>query len=320
MCDALSAIPISSDHVVPQKATAPIYQPHRVKSPSSPQKPLYITLAIGAALIAAFFVLRPFFASSPAMLSVATTPADSRILLDGKMYGSAPLSNIPIEGENVRVRVERSEYLPKDTLLAVQSGKSISLVVALTKLQQTQTTPSQTSSDGKENVVAKNENVATKNENVVPPKPVKGAMGKLLVRAIPNGSVSIDGGAKAQLTDEAIALNAKVGSRSIRFEHPKYGSKQFTVNLKANESKQLTCYFESQVNVAVSGESVWGTVMRDGVQTDQPAPTSFTLGAGRHRIGVTRVGYETVGGEQVVIVEPTLEPKEIRLVFQMKKK
>jgi serine/threonine protein kinase len=326
MSEALSAVPVPKDNAAQPKVVPVSFPTPRSKSKSLARQPMVLTIGVGVILIALFFALRPLLNAKPASLSIQSNPVGSKIYLDGKVLGLTPAKNLSITQEMIRVRLEKEGYLSKDTQLVLESGQNIALWLELLKLPSETDRSLQPTNDNVDSVRALTEGkkqpiVLAKNENpITSPSNASVTLAKLILHSVPAGSVSVDGGSTTQLSGGAITREVHSGERAIVFEHPRYGTKKVSVNLKASETKEVTCYFETRVSVSVSGESVWGTIIVDGSSLDDPAPTAFTLGPGRHRIEVTRNGYETMGGEQVVVVEPRLEQKEVRLAFQMKKK
>ncbi len=323
LSDALAGIHISPESNVQEKSRVSVRPVPKFKSPPSQRRALYITLAAGIGLIALFFVLRPFVTSSPATLFIESTPAGSLISINGKSMGVTAVRNLVVEPGRVRVRAEREGYLSKDTMLNVEEGQLTKLSIALLKLpeasggiQQPVSTPDGSGTEHRTSILAKN--VASDNtrgrdvEKVLP--------ATLQLRVLPTGSVSVDGGSSSGRSDNFVTMSVQPGTRRVVFENPKYGSKEFNVTVKQNETKKVTCYFEAETNVAVSGGAMWAYIVLDGKTTDLQAPRAFVLGPGRHRVSVSKMGFDVVEGERVVDVEPGLEPREIRLAFTLRKK
>jgi hypothetical protein len=244
----------------------------------------------------------------------------ARVLIDGKEVGKTPLRSFPIEAGAVKVRVESGGYLPKDTSLVATSGVNVPLAISLIKIPASPPPIGavDTTRLNQPPVEKPTERLASTESKRVP-TPTIVASAKLLLRAVPNGAVSIDGGRMSSRSDETVSLEVDAGTRRVLFQHPTYGAKQFTVSLKPNETKRVTCYFESKVSISVSGAE-WALIVRNGVTTEDIAPKEITLPVGRYSIGVTKNGFDVVEGERVVVVEPTLEPKEFRLSFTLTKK
>jgi hypothetical protein len=143
----------------------------------------------------------------------------------------------------------------------------------------------------------------------------------LVLRAVPSGAVRIDGGERRNLGADAATFDVGSGERTIVFEHPRYGTKRTTVTLKPGERKQVTCYFETYLSVVTSGDAAWGLLVIDGKTTEVQTPIDgYPLGPGRHRITVSKMGFEAVEGEKVVVVEPSFERRVERLAFTLRRK
>jgi serine/threonine protein kinase len=317
MCDALATVPIVQGEN--GKPLAPPRQQLRYVKPKSSRQPLYVTLLIGTMVLVGFLVYRQFLASSPSLISVNSVPQGANVLVNGKELGKTPLRSLTLEEGAVKLRVERSGYVPKETSLVATSGMNALWAVSLLKVEAPPP-PTRAGDTARSNQtpVEKRESpiVSAEPRRVATPTIVVPA--KLLLRAIPEGSVSIDGGRMAR-SDETVSLEVDPGARRVLFQHPVHGNKQVTVNLKPNETKRVTCYFESKVSISVSGAE-WAVILRNGVATDDLAPKEITLPVGRHRISVSKNGYDVVEGERSIVVEPTLEPKEYRLSFTLTKK
>jgi serine/threonine protein kinase len=309
MCNALSGIKIPLDgngeHI-----KSPARKPLKYKTTPSARRPLYVTLLIGSLLVASFFALRPFFASPDSFLSVDSIPAGAQVSVNGKPLGKTPVT-ASIEPGDTRVRLEKTGYLPKDTLLVLRKGETLPVSFSLLKLPADKPIARLDSATSTNNFSeVSNLRIATDQQ--------KPATAKLLLRAVPSGSFSIDGGAMSTRAEGTVDVSA--GVRKVIFRHPQYGSRQFSVNLRSNESKKLTCYFEAKANVTVSGGALWAYIVRNGVITDESTPKVLMLPPGKHRISVSKMGYDVAEGERVVVVEPSHEQQEFQLAFTLKKK
>ena len=140
-------------------------------------------------------------------------------------------------------------------------------------------------------------------------------------QARPSGSILIDGVLRSGSGGSRSTLEVEVGKRTITFEHPRYGRKTLSVSLNPGERMIYTCYFEQSVSV---NSQPWGVIVIDGKDTEYTTPKELVLGPGRHRINVTKTGYETVGGEKELTIEPTVlsgaAPDKVHLTFQLKEK
>lgn len=228
------------------------------------------------------------------LLSVHTSPASASIMVNNSNAGVSPLRDFRIAKDAaVRLHISAGGYSPKETVITASAGERLALSFSLDKLRR----PEQ------EDIGA-----------------TRVSMAQLEVSAIPDGIVSVDGGEKSSVADKSVRLQVPAGRRRILFEHPRYGKREVSVTLTPEERRVVRCYFETQVNVAISGDAVWGMVVLDGKQTSIQAPKTLSLGPGTHRISVERSGYETVEGEQIVETEASFEPSVRRLAFTLKKK
>lgn len=93
------------------------------------------------------------------------------------------------------------------------------------------------------------------------------------------------------------------------------------VIVQPNEATSVSCIAEQIVNVSAAFEdapSSWATVWVNGESRGQ-TPTRLTLGAGTHRVSVSRDGFESITGEQIVTVRPSFEtPEPQRLAFRLR--
>ncbi|MER3524127.1 MAG: hypothetical protein C4326_08690 [Ignavibacteria bacterium] len=328
MAEALSAIQVSpKDGEAKPGTMAPPPKPPKYKAPVSPRRPLYITIAAGAVVIAALFVVRSFLTAPSATLRVASEPPGSKVKLNGTVVGVTPLDLPAVEAGTLALQLDREGYFVKDTQLIVREGQSAVLTVKLTPLPPPQTSgmlPAQEQKPEPSNGEPKNtETVVAERKGVPLPKPreTAPAIATLVLRAVPSGSVTIDNGESRNLGNDGATLEVTSGSRTITFTHPKYGVKRTTITLKPGERRQLTCYFEAYLSVVTSGDASWGLLVIDGKTTEVQTPIDgFALGPGRHRISVAKMGFETVEGERVVVVEPSFERRVERLSFTLKRK
>lgn len=269
---------------------------------SSSHLKVYLPLGVGVLLIAGYFLLQPMFTSS-AKLSIESDPAGSKVFVDGRLIGTTPIENYSASAGNTTVRVDREGYFVNDTIFTLSEGQSLTLSIGLIKLPDVSARQPE---DNKTIPVEKPKATA----------PI--GMATLRLKAEPEGTVSVDGGPPSNGGNE---FQVTAGERSILFENPKYGRKRITVKVKSGETKQLTCYFETHVSIVTSGDAAWGLVVLDGKTTDVQTPIDgLPLGPGKHRISVTKFGFEALEGEKIVNVTPTFEKKTERLAFTLKKK
>ncbi len=302
----------------------------RYKQPPSPRRPLYVTIGIGLVVLAASFVGRSLLMKPTATVSISSTPPASKVTVNGKPMGQTPLTDLTVEAGAVAISVDREGYYRKDTTLDVKEGETLSVQIPLAKLPErsTETLPAATTQQRESPPVteARRTEPRTSTEEKRPSPPVTKrepavAPATLVLRVVPSGSVSIDGGGKQTLGSAGATIEVPSGQRTIVFEHPRYGSKRTTVSLKSGERKQLTCYFEGYLSVVTSGDASWGLLVIDGRTTEVQTPIDgYALPPGRHRISVTKMGFEALEGEKIVVVEPSFERRVERLAFTLKRK
>ena len=143
----------------------------------------------------------------------------------------------------------------------------------------------------------------------------------LLLNSVPAASIYIDGSQVISNSTKAIKSNISTGKHTIKFVHPEFGSKSVTINLSNKQNKQITCYFQQQVNIQSlnnSGDAFWGTIYLNGVNTDKTTPGDLLLGAGTYKISVKKAGYQTIENEVQLNIAPALERKTHSLVFHFK--
>lgn len=335
MSAALGAIELKPEDGEVKRATVePLPRLPKYKPRPSPKRPLFVTLGAGVVLIAGLFIARSYLFPPTGVLSIDSDPPGSTISVNGSAAGVTPVQNISLAAGKIVVEVDKEGYYRKDTTLSLDAGQNVSLLITLTKL------PTQTAAQREETAAGSEQKPAvqqpiserrTENVTTVPaerkPAPATRsetaapARASLVLRAVPSGSVVVDGGPRTNLGTSGSSVEVAPGQRTIIFEHPTYGSKRINVTLQAGEQRQLTCYFETYLSVATTGDAAWGQLVIDGKATDVQTPIDgYPLGPGRHRISVSKMGYETVEGEKVVVVEPTFERRVERLSFTLKRK
>ena len=113
------------------------YDREPAAAPNPKPAPSKRTLVLGggvlavAAVVALVFMLWPFGAETP--LTVATTPPNAIVSLDGQQLGRTPL-DARVEGEGGRLRIERVGYATVDTVLTFSEGQRLDLNIPLTAL------------------------------------------------------------------------------------------------------------------------------------------------------------------------------------------
>lgn len=382
MWDAISRVPLPAEPAKRSETAEPVIRPApNLKKHYSPRRPLYITLGIGVALIAAYFGIRPLLSSSstigesamqPATISVLTEPSGSNVMINGKRLGATPVSNLSIASGKVTVKVDHEGYLATDTTVVAKSGEALTLNLALRKAseqmpaadQKTPAAPAQQASGAAMRLYAegvglqekgnydgayekfsqavqrepnfveartrleavklllkspkKKETRRAESTGEKPKDREAVGLAALVLQVIPGGTITVDG----ETATNSGNFQVQAGERTITFENPKYPNERITkrVSVQPGERKQLTCYFETYINIAVSGDASGGLVVVDGKTTEVYAPIArMPLGPGKHKITVTRFQYTTVEGEQEVVVTPSFEERTKRLAFTLKR-
>ncbi len=147
------------------------------------------------------------------------------------------------------------------------------------------------------------------------------AKATLTLSSVPAASIYIDGSKVLTDSDEKIRNTVESGKHTIKFTHPEFGTKTFSVNVGGSQSKELTCYFQQQVNIqslSSSGDPIWGVIYLNGQSTDKTTPGDLNLGPGTYKITVKKTGYRTVENDIQLIISPSLEPQTHSLVFHFK--
>lgn len=152
-------------------------------------------------------------------------------------------------------------------------------------------------------------------------KPVIASESKatLILKAEPEGTIYVSN-RKLESSGNAVNTEVTSGRHSVKFVHPQFGTNETTVNLSANETKSLTCYFQQQITIQSlnnSGDAFWGTIYINGENTGRTTPGDLLLGAGSHRVTVKKTGYKTREDEIVLNISPSFELKSQALVFHL---
>jgi serine/threonine protein kinase len=273
---------------------------------------VYLAIA-GVTAVVLFFALRLWMSSPSTTLSISSEPNGSKVFFNGDSVGMTPLTNITVRPGNLSLRLDREGYYTKDTALVLTKGENVSIGVPLRKIQ---TAPPETA----ENFPPASSTKSGKAKGSQPKEQSKQTgMATLSLRAMPTGFVTVDGTMRSGNTNQVTTVEVASGERTILFEHPVYGSKILQLTLTPGETKTITCYFESYVSI--QSLPVWGTIMIDGKNTDVSTPKDrYPLGVGKHRVTVTRAGYETVEGDKEITIMPAFKENVYQLVFNLRKK
>ena len=272
------------------------------QSRKSSMRPGILAGGITLALLIGFLLYRQFTPHRSARLSLASVPAGATVMINGTPVGISPLTDYTIEPGTTPITVILTGFKSRDTTLSIVAEEVLNLMVSLERLPP-------------------DSNAKTKGKE---PEPVRqgpdGAIlsATLIVRAVPSGSVVVDGASRVDDAKRSTEVEVQAGKRTITFSHPRYGPKSFIVDVKAGDRRKLTCYFEAYISIIA--QPVWAKIVIDGRNTDLDTPLDrYPLGPGRHTITVTRSGYMNVEGAQEIVVEPAIEEKVIPLVFTLKK-
>lgn len=249
----------------------------------------FIVAAIASVLLACcMLVYLTYFTPVYSSMSIATAPAGASVELNGKPAGTTPIAAMRLDPGIVRLRVRLAGYKEQDSVVTLTEGARLSVLLALAKLRDSVT--------------------------IVPTL----ASAKLGLRAIPAGSVVVDSEQKSGQTGRWDDFEIEPGYHTITFSRSPGISKTIEVTLQPGETRNVTCYFESYVSILA--KPVWASIIIDGKDIGKVTPqASIPLGVGKHRISVSRMGYELIDGAQRVDVSPTLEKREIPLVFNLQK-
>ncbi len=118
-------------------------------------------------------------------------------------------------------------------------------------------------------------------------------------------SFIVDGETKDR-NKQTLRVQLKAGKHTIRVTHPSLGSKEFTVDLDAGESKQLSHDFlaASAGSISVSSAGGWAEIYVDGDPTGKTTPALLEgILPGKRSISLVREGYTVEGGPQSVDVK-----------------
>jgi hypothetical protein len=204
-----------------------------------------------------------------------------------------------------------------DTSVTVTVGKTFSLFLSPQRSVVKQVA---------ENTEKPNPPVVTeserKEEKAVVPGPSRAEDAELTLEAVPDGEVSVDGGAYANARDGHKAT-VRPGTHRVVFRSGPV-SKTIEIEARAGGVDGRKCYFQVPVNVTTvsAGKGTWAYIIVDGVRRgDETTPKAIPLPAGRHSVTVQKNGYTAAPGQIIVTIEPTMTmPSEIKAPFELIKK
>ncbi|MGH1362399.1 MAG: protein kinase domain-containing protein [Calditrichia bacterium] len=248
-------------------------------------------------------------------LKIDSDPTGAIVWLNGKQVGKTPFSSDSLPTQDYLVRLSKNGFEEFRETISLSADQPENMSAFLVKVPVTTRQP-QTGSTGSTQNSTKDPFLAKPPSNI----------GQLELRLEPSGSIFVNGGHKARSDDEPATASVAVdkGEHKVRFVHPQYGSRDFSLSVDRGETKSLTCYFESFLNIQSldeNGSSFFSYLVINGENTGVPTPiANYPLGPGTYRISVRRLGYHTVEDDKVITVTPRRnKPKTQKLVFTLEK-
>ena len=253
-----------------------------------------LTFADGAPLAVRLpLVRREAERSGAHVLRVVSEPAGASVFVNGERVGETPYTRRDTTDAPLAVRVERPGYQPWEQAgVAPNPDAPTELRAVLVPVQESR--------------------------QETPPQPERPAEpGTLVLTADPGGTVAVAG----QRGDGSGTFSLSAGTHTVRCEHPRYGTFETRVRVRAGEREAATCYFQTRVNVQTITDAgpTWGAVWIDGSNSGETTPTVLTLGPGTYRIEVRRDGYAVLDPPRTLTIAAGLEQKTERLVFTLQK-
>lgn len=230
-----------------------------------------------------------------ALLEVTSSPDRAEVWVNGTRVGQTPYRSDRIEPGTVMVRIMKTGFEAWEQRRDVAPGDNVVLSAALQPLSAdpVPTVPSTTPSGGG-----------------------APARGTLLLRAVPRGTVLVDG----QVVDATGPIRVDAGRRTVTCGTAPFRA-DTTLTVRDGQTVAATCFFESAVNVvavAEDGTTPFATVWINGENTGQYTG-SLRLGPGRYRITVRRDGFETLDEEKTITIRPGFTEQVHRLVFRVRR-
>jgi len=152
--------------------------------------------------------------------------------------------------------------------------------------------------------------------NKTSPKIVKNA--GLQVDIFPEGIIYLND----KKTEKNVMQEIIPGEYNIKFEHPEYGIQEEKILLSEGENKKLTCYFQQWVSIqSISelGDPIWASIVINDKKTDFYTPRQIALSPGKHKIYLSKSGYELVEKPMTLDIKPTFEKIVHPVIFHLKK-
>jgi len=141
---------------------------------------------------------------------------------------------------------------------------------------------------------------------VEPPPAPSGGTATLTVTVSPFAEAFIVDGETKDRNKQTLRIQLKAGTHKIRVTHPSLGSKEFTVDLDAGVSKQISHDFlaASAGTLSVSSSGGWAEIYIDGDPTGKTTPALIEgVLPGKRSVSLVRDGYAVEGGPQTVDVK-----------------
>ncbi|HEY6907273.1 MAG TPA: serine/threonine-protein kinase [Ignavibacteriaceae bacterium] len=220
----------------------------------------------------------------PASLSVKSDPPGASVYINGKSEGKTPLSMDSLTIARYSIMLKLNGY---------EDWHDAGYMV----------------NEGLNEVNIKMEPMATVDKAFV------------TLKSVPASDIYIDGNKIASNSGEQIRNSVSTGKHTIKFVNAEYGTKSVSVDLSSKQNKQITCYFQQQVNIqslSNTGDPIWGMIYLNGNSTDKTTPGDLNLGPGTYKITVKKTGYKTAENDVQLTIAPTFEPKTHSLVFHFK--
>jgi hypothetical protein len=259
-------------------------------------------------------VVRPYVFPEEGRISVQITPDNGSVYIDDSQV-KTPVRELAVATGKRKVVVTWGK-VRVDTSVTVTVGKTFSLFLS----GQRSVAKQVTENAGKTNPPAVTE-VEKKEEKAVVPNPSRVENAELALEAVPDGEVSIDGGAFRN-AGAGHKETVRPGTHRIIFRSGS-ASKTVEIESKAGGLDERKCYFQVPVNVisVLNGTQAWANIVIDGVMREEVTAASIPLSAGRHTVTVQKKGYTADPPQKVVEIEPTLtKPSEIKAPFKLIKK
>ena len=133
----------------------------------------------------------------------------------------------------------------------------------------------------------------------------------VIVTASPFANFTVDGQAKTQ---NAKSWRGKLapGKHTVVVEHPTLGKQEWSLDLAAGETKELSYDFLAAAagTINVTAEGGWAEIYLDGDKIGHPTPWVITgVLPGKHEISLVREGWTVDGGAKTVTVKAGQEAK-----------